>query len=153
MRKGVAKMDIKKIAEHILSVADQSGKSITNLQLQKVLFFTFGMAIRHDINELEYFQKIYDNDFEKWRYGPVVPSLYFNFNIYGNRKIEDTGKYNEELSRFDELIQSLLRVDVYRLVALSHQMKAWSDYEGDILRGNRIEPYTLEEIVRDFKDA
>lgn len=141
------------MAEHVLAVAHRSGEKITNLQLQKVLFFTMGMSIRHNPSELEFFNNIYDRDFEKWRYGPVVPNLYFSFNVYGDRGIENQGDYHLDLDRFDNLVNNLIEVNIYKLVALSHKMRAWKDYEPDILAGNRVEPYTLEEIVRDFNDA
>lgn len=145
-------MDMEKFSNHILAVADQSGKSITNLQLQKVLFFTMGMSIRKNQREIGFFNNIYNDDFEKWRYGPVIPNIYFKFNVFGDRPINNSGAYDEELGRFDNLILRLLNINVYRLVALSHEMNAWSDYESDILKGNYVEPYTIEEIVRDFVD-
>lgn len=146
-------MSIKHLSNHILAVAHQLENPITNLQLQKVLFFTVGMSIRHKPEELEYFNDIYNDDFEKWRYGPVVPSIYFSYNIYGDKQIDDEGKYHEELKRFDEMIKKLLKIDVYRLVALSHKMDAWLDYERDILTGRWVRPYTIEEIARDFNNA
>src|SRR5690625_4066936 len=146
-------MSVNVLAEDVLAVADQSDKKITNLGLEKVLFFTIGMSIRRDKSELDFFNEIYDNDFEKWRYGPVVPSLYFRFNVFGDRPIDTGGNYDKDLSRFDKLIQDLLSIDVYRLVALSHKMKAWSQCERDILTGKFVQPYTLDEIARDFNNA
>lgn len=146
-------MRINDLSEHILAVAHKEVKSITNLQLQKVLFFTIGMSIRRDQNEYFFFEGIYNNDFEKWQYGPVVPSLYFKFNKHGDRNIETTGEYNKALTRFDHIIDRLLDIDVFRLVALSHSLKSWSRHEKAILEGKRLSPYTLEEIARDFNEA
>lgn len=146
-------MSVERLGNHILAVANRSDRSVTNLQLQKVLFFTVGMSIRHDENEIEFFNNLYNNDFEKWRYGPVVPSLYFDFNIYGNRPIENRGNYEEDYERFNNLILNLLDIDVYRLVALSHEMDAWSDHEPAIMNGDFVAPYTFDEILRDFHNA
>lgn len=147
-------INIIQLAEHILAVVHRAGQQLTNLELQKILFFTIGMSIRNNPDEeIDFFGQIYDCDFEKWRYGPVVPSLYFRYNIYGNRPIESNGNYNEVYERFDNLILNLSNVDVYRLVALSHEMDAWQSYEPDILDGNYVAPYTFQEIVRDFRNA
>lgn len=144
-------MSMEQLADHVLSVIHRANKKITNLELQKNLFFTVGMSIRDNPNvEIDFFNSIYNNDFEKWRYGPVVPSVYFNYNIFGNMSIQDSGVYSDEFQRFDDLILRLSNINVYRLVALSHDMKAWSDYETDIMKGNYVAPYTIEEIVRDF---
>lgn len=144
-------MSVERLADHVLAVVHREGNSVTNLELQKVLFFTVGMSIRENPDrEIEFFNNIYDNDFEKWRYGPVVPSVYFNFNVFGNMPIENNGIYSEDYQRFDDLILRLSNINVYRLVALSHDMSAWADYESDIMQGNYVAPYTIEEIVRDF---
>lgn len=145
-------MSINGLAKHVLAVADKEDNPVSNLELQKILFFTVGMSIRNDVKEIKFFKKIYNNDFEKWRYGPVVPSLYFSYNIYGNKSIQETGQYNENYKRFDDLIKKLFKIDVYRLVALSHKLDSWLNYEEDILNGRWVNPYSLEEIVRDFID-
>lgn len=146
-------MSVERLGNHILAVANRFDRSVTNLQLQKVLFFTIGMSIRRNENEIDFFNDLYNNEFEKWRYGPVVPSLYFRFNIYGNKPIENEGDYEENYERFNNLILNLLDIDVYRLVALSHEMNAWCDHEYDIMNGSYVAPYTFEEIARDFCNA
>lgn len=145
-------LTLKSLAKHILAVAHKEKMEVTNLQLQKVLFFTMGLAIKGDPSAKQYFSSIYNNDFERWRYGPVARDVYFEYNIYGNRPIDDKGHYSDELKSFDSLIRRLLEIDVFRLVALSHRMKSWKEYEDEILSGKWVPPYSIEEIVRDFNE-
>lgn len=141
-------MSLKNLAEHILAVGNGS---VTNLQLQKTLFFTMGTALRNGEEEdILYFNKIYNNDFEKWRYGPVVPSLYFKYNHFGDKPINDAGKYHDRFKKFNKVIQAFLSANVYRLVAISHKMDAWKNYEEEILTGEFVAPYSFEEILKDF---
>lgn len=145
-------MSLEKLSNHILSVVNKNGGTITNLELQKVLFFTVGMSLRNNPSEIDFFNEVYNDDFEKWRYGPVIPNLYFKYNIHGAMPIKDKGVYFNEYKRFDNLILKLSQINVYRLVALSHDMKAWAENESKILEGSYVRPYTLEEIVRDFEN-
>ena len=146
-------MSIERLADHVLAVADQEGERITNLQLHKILFFSIGMAIRNKVDQVDILKENFDKVFERWRYGPVVPSLYHRYNHYGYRKIEDEGHYQEDYDFLNEIITSLLSVDVYRMVSLSHQMEAWDEYEDDILERLPVPKYTIEEIERDFLNA
>lgn len=141
-------MSLKQLADHILAVGNGT---VTNLQLQKVLFFTMGIALRSGNEEdILYFKKIYNDDFEKWRYGPVVPSLYFKYNQFGDKPIDDTGEYHAQFEKFNEAIQAFLSADIYKLVAISHKMDAWKNYEEEILTGQFVAPYSFEEILKDF---
>lgn len=38
-------MTMRELAEHIISVANEKGKPITNLQLQKILYFTLRNSV------------------------------------------------------------------------------------------------------------
>lgn len=67
---------VRDIAKAILSRRD-----CTHLELQKLLYFYW----------CEYFKKykkdIFENDFQAWKYGPVIPEIYDNYKIYGKEKI------------------------------------------------------------------
>ena len=76
------------------------GEPISNLQLQKILYFCQVQSFK------ETGKALFDDDFEAWRYGPVIPSIYRLFSLFGGLKITLKPKIEHELnSRQEELIE------------------------------------------------
>lgn len=92
---------------------------ISNLQLQKILYFCQLESYRRSGTPL------FCDDFEAWRYGPVIPSVYRLFSIFGGLAISSRVKEPENLSsRERSLIQSVARrlrmLRPWELVAETH---------------------------------
>ncbi|WP_251446086.1 Panacea domain-containing protein [Vermiculatibacterium agrestimuris] len=85
------------VSKYIISNYWKSGKTITNLKLQKVLYYVQGYTLKR-CNEIMFPEAIY-----KWPYGPVVAEAYFAYNDAGAAPLrEPTGS---------ELQKSLMRID------------------------------------------
>lgn len=71
------------VANHVLWRANKDATDITPMKLQKIIYFLHGwyMAITG--------QKLIDEGFTRWQYGPVVPSLYRALKHYGGLPIDD----------------------------------------------------------------
>jgi len=71
------------VANHILWRANKDAADITPMKLQKMMYFLHGwyMAITGE--------KLIDEGFARWTYGPVVPSVYRELKHYGAMPIED----------------------------------------------------------------
>lgn len=71
------------VANSILYLAKQEGRTISPLKLQKLLYFLHGwsLAIRGE--------PIVGEKFEAWPYGPVLSSIYHEFKQYGAGPIEE----------------------------------------------------------------
>lgn len=140
------------LANHIIAVANENYLSVTNLQIQKIMFFALGFHIRKvgHIDDLAY--ETYDIPFEKWRYGPVVESVYYRFNHLRDGDITEEldGVYYEDYSEWDDTIIELLNIDVFQLVSVSHELNSWAKHEQEILNRDFVRPYSLEEIEQDF---
>lgn len=139
------------LANHIIAVASGSDLPVTNLQVQKVMFFSLGFHLRnHNIDELAI--ETYDLPFAKWKYGPVVESIYYTFNMYRDNNISDdfTGHHAYEYADWNENIRRLLEMNIFTLVKVSHDLPSWANFERSILNRDYVENYTLEEILRDF---
>ncbi|HDH4577414.1 TPA: hypothetical protein PI184_002771, partial [Staphylococcus aureus] len=86
-------MGMSSLASHTINVANNSRGRITNLELQKVLYFIIGDYIsNHGIDE--FIRNVYDERMEAWQYGPVLRSEYFKNSIYGSTKIRRNPEYN-----------------------------------------------------------
>ena len=138
------------LADHILSVAHDKELPVTNLQLQKVLFFCIGLSIKNDGCISDLIERTYDEPFEKWKFGPVVESLFYRFNKYKDKPISENGWYNCYYSDFDHMIHRLLQVNPFSLAKLSMSLNSWSIYESKIMNNEYVPPYTLEELHLDF---
>lgn len=142
---------MRELANHILAVANRSGLPVTPLQVQKVMFFALGFHTRHKgVDKLAV--ETYDIPFEKWKYGPVVESLYYTYNKFRDDDIteEIEGVYNAEYSEWDANIVKLLQFNIFNLVKVSHDLPSWANFEEDILSRSYVDSYTLQEIARDF---
>lgn len=67
-------------AKHLCSL---SGWRLTNLQLQKLLYLA-------DMNYVgRTGERMLNEDFEAWDYGPVLPSLYHQCKSFGSKPVPD----------------------------------------------------------------
>jgi len=71
------------IANEFLGLADRAGRSITQIEIQKLVYFAHGwhLALKEEplIGEL----------IEPWQYGPVVRTLYDAFRRFGSDPITE----------------------------------------------------------------
>lgn len=72
------------VAKYIISWCATNGAPVSNLKLQKILYFAQG----------EYYQQtgqlLFDDDFLAWRLGPVVRAVYEEYCSYGASSIYDS---------------------------------------------------------------
>lgn len=66
--------EIFSIADHLI---DKSNRLVTNLKLNKLLYYVYGINLV--VNEGE---RISESP-QAWKYGPVFPSVYHGFKHYG----------------------------------------------------------------------
>lgn len=72
-----AGFDPRSVCNLILDEADHIGRSITNLALQKLLYFAHGLHL------VEARKPLVTGFFEAWRFGPVHPTAYHAFKSEG----------------------------------------------------------------------
>src|SRR3954465_5914060 len=76
-----APFDARSVANLMLNEADRVGISITNLALQKLLYFAHGIFL------IENKRPLVSGYFEAWQYGPVHPAVYKAFQSAGSNPI------------------------------------------------------------------
>ena len=136
------------LAQYILYTCMEQGEPISNLQLQKILYFIQG----------EYLSKIgkplFEADFEAWQYGPVIRSVYSKYCGYGASDIVMLNAPTEKLTQnirdfIDPIIKELREKDAWELVKQSHmQGGAWDQ----TFRGGEGKYYVIpkDEIKKEF---
>jgi uncharacterized phage-associated protein len=65
------------VANAFIRLADANGSAVSNMKLQKLVYFAQGFhaAIFGGA-------PLFEDDIEAWKYGPVIPDLYHKFKIY-----------------------------------------------------------------------
>jgi uncharacterized phage-associated protein len=73
----------KAVANEFLRLAKDEGRTLTPMQLLKLVYFAYGWywAIAN--------KRLLDERVEAWKYGPVVPSIYHEFKRFGNEPIRE----------------------------------------------------------------
>lgn len=136
-------MTMLNFANHILAVAYENNLSVSNLQLQKVMYF----AMREQKDNLELLSEMYDEPFCVWRYGPTIPGIYKKFRIYGASSIIEKGKKDDSYSIFDESIIKLLNKETSSLITESRKHNYWLSNKDKIIKGTSNIKYRLEDVL------
>lgn len=122
--------DGRAIANFVLDFCERAGVSVSNLSLQKIVFFCHAWFLVRTNKPLV------RHKFEAWEYGPVLPYLYREFKAYDRSPIRGratgidplTGKKRVVPYRFDagteatleEVVAFYGRMRAGDLVELSH---------------------------------
>ncbi|WP_430611224.1 hypothetical protein IGL01_002287 [Enterococcus sp. DIV0340] len=144
-------MTMNDLANHVIARAQHNGSGITNLQLQKVLYFTLIDGLKQEIIDESWLSKQYDSTFFVWRYGPVVKNIYEKYSVYGAAKIFEPKKEIDEFAKLNTIIDYRLKQKVSELVNESHTHKHWVSNKKQIEFGRSNIPYRLEDLINATK--
>ena len=106
------------IANKIISITDlEHGDTISNLKLQKMLYYQQGF-------HLAYFgTPLFDEDIVAWQYGPVVPSVYKEYKSFESNSISTS---EEGISLSDE---EYIHFSAVALKKMTHEESPWKTTE------------------------
>jgi uncharacterized phage-associated protein len=140
-------MSMDNFAKHIISVVHNDGQEITNLQLQKIMYFSLQYALKNNLFTRQQYEELYDEPFLVWRYGPVVKNIYEKYKVYGSDPITESDTECSELSVLNNEIIKLSHKDVFDLVNKSHMEDYWRANENAIVGWRSEVAYGLGDIV------
>lgn len=139
------------VAKIIINFSNPSfGDGITNLKLQKLLYYSQGafLAIKD--------KKLFKDNIVAWQYGPVVPSVYVKYKQYENGIInrdnhsdfKALSKSGMELLR--EVYDTFGQFSAIRLMNMTHSESPWLDVDmNDVINPKEIKKYFEENYVKD----
>lgn len=158
------------IANYIISYCSDHELEINNLRLQKIMYFLQARFL------VEKNVPLFNENLQKWKYGPVVPSVYHEYKSSGASQItkndisqifrvpdvgEEPNFLNEYIienfsldmvsDRDDQLlindtIKNLSKYEPFKLVEITHSHSIWNEDEEQILFGASNIEYDNDKI-------
>lgn len=112
------------MAKFIVNYSNLHNQSMTNLRLQKTLYYLFVLFFQ------QFKKELFDDDFIALDYGPIVREVYEYYKIYGKDEIKErladnTDLNNEEQEFLGAMLDRLSSYSVYDLVYSTHQYEPW----------------------------
>lgn len=121
-------LDAKAVANLFLDWADRDSLAITNLKLQKLLFFCHADFIK------ERGFPLIKEEFEAWDHGPVLPTVYRSF------RQNASGAITNRATSFDPLTATATEAKL----AATNEMRDWLRFSFDFYK--RTGAFTLSDL-------
>ncbi len=140
--------EIKAVAEYILWFAGESGSLITNLKLQKLVYYAqaWHLALHNE--------PLFNDPIEAWVHGPVVRRLYADYAAYsyGDLPVPDKKPFlDPEVESFlNELLDVFLPFDAYALQRMAHSEDPWIEARGDLSSHEPSRNHISHETTKKF---
>ena len=130
------------LAYNNIHVAEESADYISNMKLQKLLYYAQGvyMGITG--------KKLFDDPICAWKHGPVVPDVYHEYKNFGSNGINLDEPFN--LETFDTETENILKsvynnfsqFSAWKLREMTHNEEPWKSTE----QSQEINP----QLIKDF---
>lgn len=149
-------MEVRATTDLILSFeTKQNQEPITQLDIQKCLYLIegFHLALRRE--------PLFDEDFQAWANGPVLPSVYMRFAAYSGAPIPPTMISTKPEHILSEGVQRLIQQvweyfshhDAGRLVGMTHKRGApWHSVrvQAGARKGQKCDAVIPKEMMLDY---
>ena len=116
------------VARYIIAYEAAQGRPVSNLRLQKLLYFVQANCI------VSTDKPCFSSRMEAWDYGPVVPSVYREYCIYAGAAIPAspiTSSLNaiatEDAPPVNSMLDRCASISTTNLVSISHKQAPWFD--------------------------
>lgn len=123
------------IADFFLAFANSAGDKISNLKLQKLVYYAEAWHLAN-------FKKaLFAENFQAWIHGPVLPSIYKKYKKYGcnpitnfKKTLDDIRKEGVISKQLFEFLEEVARVymsyEAFQLETATHNEKPWQEARG-----------------------
>ena len=131
------------ICRHIINYSDEKGYGISNLKLQKVLYFIQAYFVCFTEKK----EPCFEENIEAWEFGPVVPVAYHEYKQYGSNEIpkintvmeinfgktfnfkivpyDDSVISTQDKQVIDGLVEKFSNYSAATLVSITHNQSPW----------------------------
>jgi len=113
------------VSSYIINYCHKNDFTITNLKLQKLLYFCQATFLLESKGEVPCFSE----PIIAWPYGPVVLKSYNLYSAYGSSEIPKVLNFDEKVIKGKAIIDSVLNAaankNPFVLVDITHSQKPW----------------------------
>lgn len=138
------------VANYFMTKIDpEEGESITNLKMQKLLYYAQGFHLAlHD-------EPLFGERIEAWRYGPVVPAVYHELKSHGDSALPAAPQNfnpnifsSDQREMLDEVFEVYGQFSAWKLRDLTHEEKPWKDAEANagVITNDSLRDYFLTQL-------
>lgn len=143
-------MTAHEVARYFVSLVDEeAGDSITNLKLQKLLYYAQGVNLA--LNDAV----LFPDSIEAWIHGPVVPNVYHVYKQNGSQPIPveqvNLEGYSPELRELlDEVNEVFGQFSAGKLRTMTHNEPPWKETaQGTVISPDLMKSYFKTVVTRD----
>lgn len=147
-------MNIKEVANEIIRLGEESaqeaGELITNLKLQKLLYYEQGYFLA------AFGIPLFEEEIEAWMYGPAVPCVYEAYNSHGrlglthDPSIPKPEFENEEQSKmFYDVFDIYSQYSAIGLMRMTHTEDPWLSVparKGSVISKSSMRKYFQKHV-------
>lgn len=156
--------DVLDIARYIINKCNEKGIIISNLKLQKLLYFVQGYTFAFDGH------RCFSDKIEAWSYGPVCPRVYHEFKKYGSDAIPPINYYEvvefdgdsiqwvekkfssldidqDTRDTIDVIIEKFGHISAIKLVYITHSQAPWIETYNN---PNKHDDTIDENLIKNF---
>ncbi len=146
-----------KLAKYFISISNETGSLISNLKLQKLLFYAQAW-------HLAFFEeRLVNDEFQAWVHGPVLPDSYMNYREFGWKPIikEDLNQdyidnfcsnivEPEQCDILNDVVDEYFGLTAFQLEKLTHSEDPWILARGDLAPDEPSENTISEESMINY---
>lgn len=118
------------VADYFIWLANETGSFISNLKLQKLVYYAQAWHLAL------YDAPLFQEDFQAWVHGSVIPVLYQKYKFFGWQPIlaiASPENSKEAWDFLDEVAKEYFACDAYELEQMTHVEAPWKQARGNLL--------------------
>lgn len=118
----------KSVANYVIAYGMKIGHPVSNLQLQKILYYIQVHFLKE--KGIPFFK----DEIEAWQFGPVIPTVYYQYAAWGPApitmfKTQKIDLEQEEKKDLEQIVKGKAVLSLLEIVADTHKKgKAWDLY-------------------------
>lgn len=136
------------IACHFIYLANETGSFISNLKLQKLVYYAQAWHLAL------YDKPLFEEDFEAWAPGPVIPALFDEYKSFQWKPILKDVKqadFPEEVSEFlEEVSEVYFFRDAFELEMMVHREDPWIKARGSLPIAEHSDAIISKESMKQY---
>lgn len=115
------------VAKYVIEYEDSQGRSVSNLRLQKLLYYIQAQFL------VSKGEECFADRIEAWDFGPVIPNVYHVFKFFGSLEIpvslanKRAPIYADDEQLINDMLDYCARYSTSSLVYRTHNQKPWID--------------------------